>query len=82
MNLFRPWILWLLLLSVVHTSAYSREDEKKSTSANEEFTSEYSREMMLGGLLKGALETMHLSKMKLDDDLSQKAFLEFIKKLD
>ncbi|MDH4467918.1 MAG: carboxy terminal-processing peptidase [Bacteriovoracaceae bacterium] len=82
MNLFRPWILWILLLSVVHTSAYSREDEKKSTSANEEFTSEYSREMMLGGLLKGALETMHLSKMKLDDDLSQKSFLEFIKKLD
>jgi carboxyl-terminal processing protease len=62
--------------------AEDKEVAPQSTSARDEFTSEYSREMMLGGLLKGALETMHLAKLKLDDDTSQKAFLEFIKKLD
>lgn len=40
------------------------------------------KEMMLGGLLKGALENMHITQMKIDDDVSQKAFKEFIKKLD
>lgn len=87
------WLSFALIFSLLLGSGLGAKEVKKgqesedstpstSTAADEEFSSEYSREMMLGGLLKGALETMHLAKIKLNDDTSKKAFLEFIKKLD
>jgi len=65
-----------LILICVSASVYSLEtkDIKESSSK--------AREMMLGGLLKGALENMHITKMKIDDEVSKKALEEFIKKID
>lgn len=45
-------------------------------------SSHTAREMVLGGVLKGVLENMHFSKSKINNDLSQKAFKQFIEKLD
>ncbi len=42
----------------------------------------YSREMVLGNILKGALENMHLSNKEIGDSLSQDAFKLFIERLD
>jgi len=42
----------------------------------------YSREMVLGNILKGALENMHLSNKEIGDNLSQEAFKLFIERLD
>lgn len=40
------------------------------------------KERFIGNQLKGALEVYHFTKKKINDDLSKKAFKEFIKKLD
>ncbi len=42
----------------------------------------YSKELILGNILKGTLEGMHLSSKKIDDDLSQKAFKLYIERVD
>lgn len=70
-------LTFVMLLTVgVVTAVYAFEPEslpKDPTKA---------RELMLGGFLKSALENMHLTKMKIDDEASFKALKEFIKKLD
>jgi len=40
------------------------------------------RDQVLGKLLKKYLEELHYRKVKIDDDLSQKAFNQYIEKLD
>jgi carboxyl-terminal processing protease len=42
----------------------------------------YTREMVLGNILKGALENMHLSNKEINNDLSQDAFKLFLERLD
>lgn len=41
-----------------------------------------SKDRLIGSILKNALETYHYTKMKIDDDVSEKAFEEFLKKID
>lgn len=41
-----------------------------------------SKEQVLGGVLKGALENIHLTRHKLDDDLSEKAFKLYVERID
>lgn len=40
------------------------------------------QDLIVGNLLKNSLENIHLVKKKVDDDLSQKAFNEYLQKLD
>jgi carboxyl-terminal processing protease len=42
----------------------------------------YSREMVLGNILKGALENMHLANKQVDNELSESAFKIFLERLD
>lgn len=42
----------------------------------------YTREMVLGNILKGALENMHLSNKEINDALSPNAFKLFLERLD
>lgn len=42
----------------------------------------YSREAILGNILKGSLENMHYSKKEINDELSSNAYKEFIKRMD
>jgi carboxyl-terminal processing protease len=42
----------------------------------------YSREMVLGNILKGALENMHLSNKQINDELSKDAFKIYLERLD
>lgn len=42
----------------------------------------YTREMVLGNILKGALENMHLSNKEIDNSLSESAFKLFLERLD
>ena len=42
----------------------------------------YTREMVLGNILKGALENMHLSNKSIDDALSENAFKVYLERLD
>lgn len=40
------------------------------------------RERFIGNIIKNTLETYHYRRMKIDDSVSQKAFAEFLKKMD
>lgn len=42
----------------------------------------YTREMVLGNILKGALENMHLTGKEISNDLSKNAFKVFLERLD
>lgn len=42
----------------------------------------YTREMVLGNILKGALENMHLSNKEIDDHLSENAFKVYLERMD
>jgi carboxyl-terminal processing protease len=42
----------------------------------------YTREMVLGNILKGALENMHLSNKEINNSLSEDAFKMFLERLD
>lgn len=42
----------------------------------------YTREMVLGNILKGALENMHLSNKQIDNSLSENAFKVYLERLD
>ena len=41
-----------------------------------------SKDRLVGSILKNALETYHYTKKKINDDISDKAFEEFLKKID
>ena len=64
-------ILYALLLScpliLIHGQYYSKEQGK---------------EKFIGNLIKESLEKIHYKKMKLGDEVSQKAFDEFLKNID
>ena len=40
------------------------------------------RERFISNIIKNTLETYHYRRMKIDDSVSQKAFAEFLKKMD
>ena len=41
-----------------------------------------SKEKLVGNILKNTLETYHYKKLTIDDSVSQKAFAEYVKKID
>ena len=52
------------------------------TSATPDLTGEPKKEELLGNILKQTLENYHFRKIKIDNSVSEKAFNEFLKKLD
>ena len=81
----------VLLLSVllIAPTAFAQK-EKKATDLPEPTVlgslisskPRYTREMVLGNILKGALENMHLSNKQIDNSLSDNAFKVYLERLD
>ena len=77
-------LLCLLLLSLIQgeslisNSLYAKE--KKSAVAKEE--KDPRRERLIGNILKNALETYHYRGLKISDEVSQKAFVQYLKRVD
>jgi carboxyl-terminal processing protease len=86
----------VLLLSVLLlTQSASAQRDRKQTASEQPVPAEssvlgslisskprYTREMVLGNILKGALENMHLSNKQIDDSLSENAFKVYLERLD
>lgn len=64
-----------LIPTVLSTSsAYAKESSKSSKDPR--------REKLIGNILKNALETYHYRSLKINDEVSQKAFQQYLKKID
>ena len=84
-------VLFLSLLLLAQT-AYAQKAKTASAQMPEEEPSmlgslisskpRYTREMVLGNILKGALENMHLSNKQIDNALSDNAFKVYLERLD
>ena len=76
----------LVLLFSISTSSFGQsetEDNKSSVLGSLiKGRASYTKEMVLGNILSGALENMHLTKKKIDDDLSEKAFKLYLERVD
>jgi carboxyl-terminal processing protease len=79
-------VLSMLLLA---QSAYAQKDKKASELPEPSVLGSlisskprYTREMVLGNILKGALENMHLSNKQIDNSLSENAFKVYLERLD
>ncbi|MFY7992203.1 MAG: carboxy terminal-processing peptidase [Bacteriovoracaceae bacterium] len=74
-------------LITVSVASYSFEQNQSSEEQSGVLGSliskpKYSREMVLGNILKGALENMHLSNKKIDKKFSEQAYKLFIERVD
>lgn len=84
-------VLFLTMLMLAQ-SAQSAEKAKVAQTEESEESSilgslisskpRYTREMVLGNILKGALENMHLSNKQIDNSLSENAFKVYLERLD
>ena len=63
-------------------SSEKSKDKKKSSLSLISSRLPYSKEQVLGNILKGALENMHFVKKRINDDLSEDAFKLFIERID
>ncbi|MGE3610035.1 MAG: carboxy terminal-processing peptidase [Bacteriovoracaceae bacterium] len=76
----------LVVLAVFISSAIAQQstssEENSSVLGSISSKSRYTREMVLGNILKGALENMHLSNKQIDDKLSEHAFKMYLERLD
>ncbi len=85
MNIFRLLILGALFCC---NSTYSEKSQAKSAAKNatkslsDKKPGKLTKEVLLGTTLKGILENMHFSKKDLGNDVSKKAFAEYIKRID
>ncbi len=85
MTIFRLLILGALFCC---NSTYSEKSKAKSAaksatkSLSDNKSGKLTKEVLLGTTLKGILENMHFSKKDLGDDVSKKAFAEYIKRID
>lgn len=61
---------------VQSSSAYAKEAKSKTE------TRDPRREKLIGNILKNALETYHYRALKINDEVSQKAFVQYLKKID
>lgn len=80
--------LSLVLLLVTSTSfaqgffSSEKEDKPAATGAITGRPPGHTREMVLGNILKGALENMHLANKSIDDKLSEQAFKLYLERVD
>lgn len=81
-------LLFVGILSFSILSSYAQLGDKEKDKKQEVLGAitpakqTYTKEMILGNILKGALEQMHLTKKIVDDDLSEKAFKLFLERID
>jgi len=64
--------LWLLIFLLLSSSVYSQAVGDKDPR----------REKLIGNILKNALETYHYRGLKINDEVSQKAFQQYLKRID
>ncbi len=80
------WLVLLLSPALAHSQGlFSRGEEENSTAVTGALTRKapsHTREMVLGNILKGALENMHLANKSIDDKLSQDAFKLYLERVD
>jgi len=85
MTIFRLLVLGALFCC---NSTYSEKSQAKSAandatkSLSVKKSGKLTKEVLLGTTLKGILENMHFSKKSLGNDVSKKAFAEYIKRID
>jgi len=79
----------LVGLLFISSTAIAKKEVKKEQSDTGLYSydksqamSRYSREMVLGNFLKGALENMHLENKNIDKNLSENSFKIFLERLD
>ena len=84
-------VLFLSLLLLAQTASAQKQKtaavegpEEESSMLGSLISSKprYTREMVLGNILKGALENMHLSNKQIDNSLSENAFKIYLERLD
>lgn len=75
-------ITLLLLILSLNASAKPNMSEEKNSLLGTIVKTQYSKEMVLGNVLKGALEHMHFTRKKIDDNLSQNAFDLYLERVD
>lgn len=82
----------LLSLTLLTSQAFAQKVKTAQSESNQEEPSmlgslistkpRYTREMVLGNILKGALENMHLSNKQIDNSLSDNAFKVYLERID
>ncbi len=60
----------------------SERDEQSASGSLTNKNPNYTREMVLGNILKGALENLHLANKTVNDDLSKEAFKLYLERVD
>ena len=81
-------VLVLSMLLLIQ-SAFAQKDKKASETSEPSMLGSlisskprFTREVVLGNILKGALENMHLSNKQIDNGLSENAFKVYLERLD
>lgn len=80
-----PIFILLLSLSLFAQDNMSSMEEKPGPDKSPTLITsapELQRDLLLGNIIKNGLEGLHFAKKKIDDDLSEKSFDEYIKLLD
>lgn len=81
-----PLLALVLIPSLALSQGLFSRDEKSEKPEVEgtltQRTPNYTREMVLGNILKGALENMHLANKSIDDTLSKEAFKLYLERID
>ncbi|MBT3583608.1 MAG: carboxy terminal-processing peptidase [Halobacteriovoraceae bacterium] len=67
-----PLFLFLIFISISLSASATTESNPKMVRTDK----------LVGNIIKNALETYHFRKLKIDDSVSQKAFTEYLKKVD
>jgi carboxyl-terminal processing protease len=78
-------IITLSLSSVLFAQGLfspSKSEEKNNVVGTLTKDTNFTREMVLGNILKGALENMHLANKSINDDLSKEAFKLYLERID
>lgn len=75
-------LLYFIVLGLSSSYLPSFEWSKASAASSVKETKDPRREKLIGNILKNALETYHYRSLKINDEVSQKAFNQYLKKID
>lgn len=73
--------LYLMILSFTSSTIFGAGPVFAKTAKAQE-ANDPRREKLIGNILKNALETYHYKALKINDEVSQKAFAQYLKKID
>jgi len=83
--MFKLKVTALVLLISTSIFAFTKKEEEDKPSTLGALVSSqlsFTKEKVLGNILKGALENMHFVKKTINDDLSEESFKMFIERID